>query len=430
MGYHTQLPTMTDLLHVFFGERLVGDIRPLSDGWMSFEYSDEWLEGTGGFPISTSLPLESGNESGLPPHAFFANLLPESSLKEAVANVLGVETSDDYALLEAMGGECAGALTILPEGDSPEAHVGSYERLAPETIAQMARSFDVFAEVTERWGPRLSLAGAQDKLPVRIDESGEVWLPLSGAPSTHILKVPSRGFEHLPANETLLTALARAQSLDVVDIELVRFEDVEVAVVRRYDRLVGDDGETITRLHQEDLCQALGLPAWEKYEKDEGPGFANAVELIRAQSTKPLGDVQQLLKWIVFILLAGNADGHGKNLSFLRGLDGLSPCLAPFYDFVCTRVYQHLDRSLAMGIGGERDPEVVGRQHWESMAVIVGMGSGTVFREVERQATSMLTVFDEVADEHVAKYGMSPMVQSIRKVIREQGLRTLELLRE
>jgi serine/threonine-protein kinase HipA len=419
---------MAERLDVFFGTRLVGSLRPRAGGAVAFEYSAAWLEGEASFAISASLPLEPGLNRTRAAQAFFANLLPEGRVREAVARQLGLSVSNDYALLEAIGGDCAGALSLLPGSATLDPSAGSYERLEPEAIARMARSFSVLAEVSGRRRARLSLAGAQDKLPIRVDRNGDFWLPVAGAPSTHILKVPSRDFKHLPANETLVTALARAQSLAVVDVDLVCLDDVEVALVRRYDRLVSDDGERVTRLHQEDLCQALGLLPSTKYEQEGGPGFVDAMTLAREHSTEPLVDAQQLLRWIVFVVLAGNADGHGKNLSLLRGADGRTARLSPFYDLVSTRVYQRLDRRLAMGIGEERDPGQIARRHWEALAREVGVGPRAVLREVERQASSMVEKLDEVEAVHASAHGESPIIRRLRDAVGKQCKRTLELL--
>jgi serine/threonine-protein kinase HipA len=420
---------MGELL-VFHQTSLVGRLRSLASGRVSFEYDAGWLDMEGSFAISMSLPLATGAREDTAAQAFFANLLPEGSVREAVARQLGLSASNDFAMLEAVGGECAGALTILPvSAPRPNGSAGSYERLEPSAIAEMARRYSVLAEVTGTRGPRLSLAGAQDKLPVRLDDAGEVYLPLSGAPSTHILKVPSRDFKHLPANEVLTTELARALSLRTSHVELLRFGDVEVAVVQRYDRVVADLGETITRLHQEDLCQALGLLHSTKYEQEGGPTFAAVIDLVRRRSTEPLVDTRELIRWIAFVLLSGNADGHGKNLSLLYGPEGRTSRLAPFYDLVCTRAYPRIDRFLAMSIGGERDPGLIGRHHWEALARGVGVGRRLVLREVEEMAETMPTAFDLVSADHAATHGEIPAMQLIREAIRTQCRRSLQLLR-
>jgi serine/threonine-protein kinase HipA len=408
---------MTEQLRVFLGQKLVG--------WLSqkllFEYAPSWLEDQESFAISASLPLSSEPSNG----AFFANLLPEGSVREAVARRVGVSASNDFALLAAIGGECAGALMILPESAAFDSDPG-YEPLRPETIADMARRFSVLPEVSGDPRLRLSLAGAQDKLPVRRDDDGSFWLPVGGAASTHILKVPSRDFKHLPANEVLVTRLARRLGLATVDAELVDVDGVPIAVVRRYDRI--SRGGVISRLHQEDLCQAMGLLPSTKYEIEGGPSFAAAMTLVRGQSIRPLVDAGQLLRWLLFLLLGGNADGHGKNISLVHDAPG-RPRLAPFYDLVCTRAYPGIDRSLAMAIGGERDPGQIGRSQLQKLARETGIGPRLVLGEVERLAAKMPAAFEEVAGEHTAAHGESPAVGLIREVIRRQCRRTLALLR-
>jgi len=414
---------VADRLGVFHDGRQVGELHRRPGGGLAFEYAGAWLED--GFPISASLPPAPGVNTDLAAHAFFANLLPEGRVREAVCRQLGLSVSNDFALLEAVGGECAGALSVLPVSADPSTEAGGYERLEPETVAGLARRFSVLAEVTGRHAPRLSLAGAQDKLPVRRDDDGTLWLPTGGAPSTHILKVPSRDFAHLPANEVLVTRLAREVGLVTAEVDLLELAGVPVALVRRYDRLVRGGG--IVRLHQEDLCQALGLLPSTKYEEEGGPSFADALAVVRARSVEPLPDAQQLVRWLVFVLLVGNADGHGKNLSFVRGERG-GVRLAPFYDLVSTRVYPGIDRGLAMGIGGERDPGQIGRPRWEALAAGVGIGRHLVLGEVERLAAALPGAFDVVAAGYAAAHGGSPVIQRLGRVVRRQCRRSRQLL--
>jgi serine/threonine-protein kinase HipA len=223
----------------------------------------------------------------------------------------------------------------------------------------------------------------------------------------------------------LLTRVARAVALETIEADLVRLDGVESAVMRRYDRVVRDAG--ITRLHQEDLCQALGrLPAT-KYEQEGGPSFVEAMGIVRQHSSEPLVDAGQLLRWLLFGLLVGNADGHGKNLSLLH-TEGGGLRLAPFYDLVCTRVYPRLDRRLAMSIGGMRDPGLIGRRHLESLADVTGIGRRLVLREAEGLATRLPDAFEEAAEAHLVAHGKTPIVERIRSAIRAQCRRTRSLL--
>jgi serine/threonine-protein kinase HipA len=163
---------MTGSLGVWYGERRVGALLRQRSGGIRFTYAASWLEDPAGFAISVSLPLEASPSHPPAAHAFFANLLPEGRVREAVARQLGLSVDNDFAILEAIGGECAGALAVLPAEAHPAGGPSTYAPLPPEAIAAMARRASVLAEVSGGRGTRLSLAGAQDKLPVRRDPDG------------------------------------------------------------------------------------------------------------------------------------------------------------------------------------------------------------------------------------------------------------------
>jgi serine/threonine-protein kinase HipA len=415
---------MADTLIVLHRGRLVGTIERNEGGLLSFEYAGTWLKDSARFAISMSLPLGAARATGPAAHAFFANLLPEGPVREAVARRLGLSAENDFALLEAIGGECAGALAIVPDAAMAGTREPAYEPLPEDAIARMARESSVLAEVVAGKGTRLSLAGAQDKLPVFRDDSGRLHLPLHGAPTTHILKVPSKRFRHLPANEVLVARVARAVSLPSVDAELLDLGGTTCALVRRFDRAVV--GGALVRLHQEDLCQAIGRLPTTKYQEEGGPGIADAMRVIRESSADPLADSLQLLRWVAFGVLAGNSDGHGKNIAFLYGDRG--PRLAPFYDLVCTRVYRGIDPRIAMSIGGQRDPGAIGRRHWQGLAAELRIGPGFVVDEVEAIARALPDAVDEAIEAHRSAFGDSPILQRIRDLIVRQCRRSLRLL--
>src|SRR5262249_30329199 len=154
-------------------------------------------------------------------------------------------------------------------------------------IAKRIASGGALSSAAKERGVRLSLAGAQDKLPVYIDEDG-MFLPKGAAPSSHILKFDNRDFKQLAVNEVMVLRLAEMIGLPTVRTALRRFGRSNAALIERYDR-VRVNG-VIERLHQEDFCQALGIPAERKYEAEGGPSFAECVELVRTQSAEPLAD--------------------------------------------------------------------------------------------------------------------------------------------
>ncbi|MBN2497105.1 MAG: HipA domain-containing protein [Deltaproteobacteria bacterium] len=271
---------------------------------------------------------------------------------------------------------------------------------------------------------RLSLAGAQDKLPVLV-EGEAILLPEGDAPSSHILKLPNRDFAHLPANEVLVSMLARAVGLRVPDARLVALGQERACLVRRYDRRRGDDGKLV-RIHQEDLCQALGLGHATKYEQEGGPSLVDCFELVSRASAEPLTDCEQLLRWQAFNAAVGNADGHAKNLSLV--LEGRIIRLAPFYDLVCTRAYPGLDRRLAMRVGEVADPGQIRGRDWSRLADAIGVGRRYLLDLVREMVGSVRASLDESAEDFREHYGDSPAVQMVVGAVRAQALRLSEQL--
>ena len=415
---------MTDRLHVWANEpdpeqagrpRSVGTLERSSDGVYAFTYASEWLGRPHRFPLSWSLPLTDAPYHGAPVHYFFQNLLPEGQARRAVASRLGLSEDNDWSMLVAIGGECAGALSILAPDQPPvEPEEWSYERIAPQTLQQLAERRGIVPLLVGGTATRLSLAGAQDKVPVTVLD-GKLHLPLGSAPSTHILKLPNRDFAHLVANEAFVTALARASGLDAVDNELFTETDPPCLLVRRFDRHPSSAAWPVVRLHQEDLCQALALPAGRKYEQEGGPTLAQAASIIRKMSVEPLQDIQALLKWATFNVCAGNADAHGKNLALLYQKGGAR--LAPLYDLVSTRIYLRLDRRLAMSIGDRRDMDTLLERHWRLEAKKLEMGARIVLRLVRATAESVLAALDSTTAAFQEQYGPQDVLQDLPRNI-------------
>lgn len=413
-------------LAVWFGGRRVGLLRNHPDHGMDFEYDPGWLR-AGGVAISQSMPLHFGEltVSDSRAHCFFANLLPEGGARERIVRRHRVP-DDDFALLRAFGRECAGALEILPEGNEPEDPSSHpYERIDHGRLARL--QFDTgwdSAGIEGRPAPRLSLAGAQDKTAVAVFD-GQIWLPNGTAPSSHILKFDSVEYPNVLAFECFATLLAEFAGLPVVDFELRTVGSDSIALIKRYDRILGNDGR-ILRLHQEDFCQAMGLSSKNKCETDGGPSFADCYRLIRDVSDAPLDDLERLLRWQVFNVLAGNSDGHAKNLSLLYGPGG-STRLAPFYDLVPTRAIENLDHDLAIGIGGMRNPGNVGRRHWESLAAECDVRSDVVLSLVEETAESLMAHSAEARVRFEETHGRLPALDRVEKVVSRQCQRAARM---
>jgi serine/threonine-protein kinase HipA len=194
-----------------------------------------------------------------------------------------------------------------------------------------------------------------------------------------------------------------------------------MCIVERYDRVVV--GGELRRVHQEDFCQAMGVSVHAKYEEEGGPSIASCIELMREHSAVPLTDVDALLRWVAFNAIVGNADGHGKNLSLVIR-DGLR--LAPFYDLVCTRAYDGLDRRLAMTIGGERDPDRLRPSHLDECATSLDVKASLLRAMFERTAASILEALDVAVT--AAAVGDSPAAHRTVPLVRKQARRWLREL--
>src|SRR5271154_1982458 len=252
---------MARTLDVYLHNELVGHLIQDDGGQMVFDYAERWLQKPGATPLSQSLPLRKERFKRNECRGFFAGILPEESKREIIARNLGISARNDHAMLERIGGECAGAVTFVAHGQGlPERNYG-YRQLSEEELAAILKELPKRPLLAGDDGIRLSLAGAQDKVAVRI-EGGKISLPLGGAPSTHILKPAVERFDGVVFNEALCMKLAAATGVSAAAVETRNVEGIDYLPGDRYDRIhrTAPSGEPmLERLHQEDFCQAHGI---------------------------------------------------------------------------------------------------------------------------------------------------------------------------
>lgn len=358
-------------LDVYLHGELAGTLGRKDNGNLQFHYDDSYIR-AGAPPLSLNLPLRDGAFPHRDCLAFFGNLLPEEQVRAQIALATGISGGNDYGLLERFGGDVAGAVTLLPAGraDEPRPPKKGLEALSPERLDEvLARLPQRPLAVDERGEIRLSLAGAQSKVPVAETDEGFALPRGSGHPTTHILKPEPERFPGLVDNEFFCMRLAARVGLQVAQVERAEtISGLPYLIVQRYDR--DPSQEPIRRLHQEDFCQALGRLQVEKYQQEGGPSVLEAMSLIDEASAVPARDRQQFWLALAFNVLIGNCDAHGKNYSLLY--DSPAPSLAPLYDLVSTAVYGELTQRLSMSIDGATMLEDVNPQAWERLAKEVG----------------------------------------------------------
>jgi serine/threonine-protein kinase HipA len=386
---------MARTLDVYLHEEPVGHLLQDDGGQMSFEYLESWLAKPGATALSQSLQLRKERFSAKECRGFFGGILPEESKREIIARNLGISARNDYAMLEQIGGECAGAVTFLPATQELPKRDYHYRKLDPKELAGILRELPKRPLLAGEKGIRLSLAGAQDKVAVRI-EGDKVSLPLGGAPSTHILKPAVERFAGVVFNEALCMTLAAHIKLPTAKVETRKVEDVEYLLVERYDRKhVNTDGKPgIERLHQEDFCQAQNMVSEIKYQKEGGPSFKQCFGLVRDVSTAPVIDLANLLDAAIFNYLVGNNDAHGKNFSLVY-LDN-EIRLAPLYDVISTIYYPELNTDMAMKIGREYSFAKVTSRDFEQLAEDAGLAKPLVRRRVPELATAALDAIGSI----------------------------------
>lgn len=403
---------MKRTLDVYLLGETVGTLEQDEHGSMRFTYAPEWLVQTGAIPLSHSLPLREEGFGRNESRGFFAGILPEQRQREVIAKNLGVSAGNDFALLDRIGGECAGAVTFLRRGQERLEQKEEYRTLSAGELAEILRALPRRPLMAGDEDVRLSLAGAQEKLAIHRSPQG-ISIPLGGAPSTHILKPAIERFEGLVHNEAFCMRLARVIGLTVAPVEVGKIEGIDYLLVERYDRHWKSDGEPmgqkLTRIHQEDFCQALGIVPERKYQNEGGPSLKESFALLRECSSSPVLDLNALLDAVIFNALIGNHDAHGKNFSLIYS--GGKTRMAPLYDLLCTTFYPELSTKMAMKVGGEYDSRKLTGANWERMAEESGLNKLMVKRRVLEMAEQIRQKLPDAALDHPTAEGVSKIIQ-------------------
>ena len=401
-------------LVVYLNQEPVGGLSKTDRGF-SFQYFPNYINTQSSLPLSRHLPLQEQAFDTTSSRAFFENLLPEGSIRKQIARSLGISPENIFALLTEIGGDCAGAVSLFPGGSLPQS-AGNHRLISEESLAAELNNLPSHPFLADEDGVRLSLAGAQNKLPIFFD-GAQFYVPEGNAPSSHIIKTPIPYLENTVLNEAYFMNLASSIGLKVPIAAAVKLGSTQVYLVKRYDRQ--QIGGVTSRLHQEDFCQALGVESVFKYEKEGGPGFSDCFNLLRDWSDEPLTDVRELLRWALFNFLIGNADAHAKNISFLYA-DGTIR-LAPFYDLLSTAVYEkQVNNKFAMRMGGQKDPRYLSQKNLETFSVEIGIGIRVVNHELRSLSDKIENAAIDLSDQFRQQYSNAVIIDRIEQVLKQR----------
>lgn len=401
---------------------VMGKLRQIKDGRLQFSYDETWQAAPESYPLSLSMPSVLTDHADEVVRPFLAGLLPDNEhVLEQWGRRFGVSPRNPFALLRYVGEECAGAVQfVIPER---VAHLqGSVRReITWLTHAQVAERLRMLRTDSAAWqAPRgqgqFSLAGAQPKIALLLGH-GRWGVPKGRTPTTHILKPPTGAYDGFAENEHFCLRLAQAIALPAAQSTISQFEDQLAIVVTRYDRMVTRAG--VTRIHQEDFCQALSVPPARKYQSEGGPGVANLVDVIRNYSSTASVDLETFVRSLAFHWIVGAPDAHAKNYSLLLG-GRATVRLAPLYDIVTALPYPTFDHGrleLAMQIGGESRMNRIGPRHWRKLARTVALDEEHVLEHVHTVARQISEVVYPLQHEMLGAGITHPIVPKIAALI-------------
>jgi serine/threonine-protein kinase HipA len=398
-------------LIVLLSDREVGRVRQEQRGRLKFIYNDEWREARGAYPLSVSMPLAASEHPHDVIDAFIWGLLPDNAaILESWARKFQVSARSAFALISQVGEDCAGAVQFV-RPDRLDAvrdeGPGDIGWLDESDIAMRLKMLREDHSAWRRPGDtgQFSLAGAQPKTALLLQD-GKWGVPSGRIPTTHILKPPTDAFDGHAENEHFCLALARALGIPAASSTVTHFGDEVAFVVERYDRGVIDG--RIVRIHQEDMCQAFGVPPARKYENEGGPSISRIADFLREYSGVPREDVDTFIDAVAYNWLVGGTDAHAKNYSILIGAGGRVR-LAPLYDLASILPYNEFDPlklKLAMKLGGKYRIRDINARSWEKLSEDLRLDKKEVARRVSEMA------------------GKLPVeAQAIRKRLEESGMK-------
>ena len=386
-------------LDVLLDGRYLGNVNE-DGGRYRFRYDEAYRTAIGPTPLSLSMPLSGAEYDDHVVRPFLEGLLPDNeAVLERWGREFHVSPRNPFALLRHVGADCAGAVQFAPPAEVGAllAGTGAIEWIDDREIA---RRLKILRRDPSAWHlsatGQFSLAGAQAKTALYLDTRTGRWGDPSGAtPTTHILKPAVLGLDDHDLNEHICLRAAKGLRLNTAVSEIVRFADERAISVARYDRV--DDGNGhVRRIHQEDVCQALGVPSALKYQNEDGPSAVQIVERLRtAGAARSIGSFVDALalNWII-----AGTDAHAKNYSVL--LSGPQVRLAPLYDVASALPYDDMyvpRLKMAMSVGGEYTLSKIARRHWQRLAVDIGLDPEAIVERVGHLVAAAPDAFADVA---------------------------------
>lgn len=394
---------MSNFLNVFLSDKHIGILEKDGYGGVNFQYSDNADR-----ILSLSLPIQKEPFENKQCKGFFNGLLPESEhIRIAIGKKYGINPKNDFSILQAIGYDCAGAVSFFDGDDeqTPLKHLQEfyeieYSLFSEDELEKFINELPQKPLATGIEDMRLSLAGAQDKTSV-IVVGGQIGYPKNNVPTSHIIKPEINGYDETIENEFICIKSAEKLGIKVPDVKICYANKTKYLLIQRYDRELIDN--KIKRIHQEDFCQASNIPSVYKYQSEGGVDFKRCFEILRVTS-QPAVAINQFIQLMIFNYLIGNNDAHGKNFSILH-YDNGEIKFAPAYDILCSQVYPELSNKMAMKIGGHYNHDEILLRHFEKFANENNISFTQLKKVIKNQCEILPDIVDNVINSFENKIG-------------------------
>ncbi|MEM5518959.1 type II toxin-antitoxin system HipA family toxin [Henriciella sp. AS95] len=429
---------------IYYEAFSVGHVQVQDDSKLSFVYDKRWLATKGSFPLSVTMPLAEAMYPDQVITPWLANLLPEEQQLLTLSRALGLSSTDALAILKEIGGDTAGAISIGEPSDKANwsyrpitDHYGTED--PQDALTGHFKDLGQRPFLAGEDGVRLSLAGGQKKTALAVlDAAGapklglpergdQLAIPMSGAPSTLIIKPDNPNLPGIVENEAYCLTLAKLIGMAVADVSIMDVGNRTALAVARYDRTTRKDG-SLRRLHQEDFAQANGIFPSQKYEQGTVVGL-DLNRLLTTAQHLPAQDALTLQDQVIFNILVANTDAHAKNYSML--LSG-GQTMAPLYDVSTVLHWDHVNQYHAQKLGGrKRKPADMARRHWERIADAAGFSPRGIRLRVQELVDVMVAKRIEAVEAVCAQSGAERgMVEHVAGLIERNALRIAGRLKE
>jgi serine/threonine-protein kinase HipA len=388
----------------------VGFLLSYENSATRFVYAEAYLSTADAVPLSLALPLVPEPFDDPRTRAFFDNLLPENDQLQQVMDREGLARDDVVGLLAQLGADCPGAISCLPVGSAPVKIPGDiatdYDELDTESLREIVRRLADREPLPDAIRDPSPIAGVQRKIAIAQISNDRFALPKTGlrVPTTHILKVPRRSRGREARLEAAAARLARVAGLSVVVPEVIEMGELQALLIPRFDRLVDADGR-VSRIHQEDFAQALGLPARLKYQRYGTPERCfdlRAILKLLDATAEPAISHERFIASAIFNLAVGNSDNHAKNYALLYDR-GPAPRLAPLYDLLPTRLDSNVTHELSFNIGTASHPDNIQGDDLLAFFAAFGLSQRRAVRFLERTVAPLLGALDRAASSLTAE---------------------------